>query len=308
MYDIKNGISQTVLKEFMRCPASCRAYLLGYRLIRGKRALWLGELMHEYLDVMKKSIIAKKLVKITEITNSPSAMKLINDYRNASPEMSDMIDEVVSTTEALFTAYFVNRYHEMYSYEWLSSEETFDVEYNGVRLRGKYDGVIKYKDGTICILDHKNMSRQPEEMIEILSLDFQILFYIVAAMQMGHQVNGFLYDVIRPPTIKQKKSETHEQYVDRLLGDTVVRPEFYFKPYFISYTPEEVDRLKRNLDAILQRFTTWYENGMEELRYPTGCRTYYGSCQYLKLCAFGEANAYRITDTAFEELDEAGKE
>jgi hypothetical protein len=87
------------------------------------------------------------------------------------------------------------------------------------------------KDGRLALIEHRTCSEDiapDSEYWARLRFNLQIYQYVLAARALGWDVALVIYDVTRKPSIRQKQTETVEQYGDRLAADTRERPEFYF--------------------------------------------------------------------------------
>lgn len=72
-------------------------------------------------------------------------------------------------------------------------------------LGGKIDGIIKLEDGRLAVLEHKFLGESLDSDSDIwkrLLIDHQVTLYLMAARQLGYDVDTVIYDVIRKPTIK----------------------------------------------------------------------------------------------------------
>jgi len=73
---------------------------------------------------------------------------------------------------------------------------------NVFTVSGKIDGIVRMKDGRLLVLEHKTTSDDisPDaDYWKRLRLDHQISLYMVAARELGHEVDGVLYNVLRKP-------------------------------------------------------------------------------------------------------------
>ena len=96
---------------------------------------------------------------------------------------------------------------------------------------GKIDGLGVLNDGRLALVEHKTTSESVDSGSDYwlrLRLNQQVMQYLCAARELGHDVQTIIYDVCRKPSIRQKQTETAEEFGARLAADTLARPEFYF--------------------------------------------------------------------------------
>lgn len=101
-------------------------------------------------------------------------------------------------------------------------EFTNKIGVYGWRSAGKIDG-----QGEGFIIERKTCSEDIQPGADYwlrLRGDVQILTYVDAS-----GITRVIYDVVRKPTIRQKQTETPEQFGARLFEDTQARPDFYFQ-------------------------------------------------------------------------------
>lgn len=175
------------------------------------------------------------------------------------------------------------------------------------RLNGKIDGIVQLADGRLALLERKTTTRDftpGSDYWTKLRLDAQISIYIIAARELGIQIDTVLYDVMRRPSLrpyratpeekrKYKKDgtlyascraedETPEEYANRIGDDIHSRPEHYF-------TRQEIARLEQDLDEChadlwqqqmairnAQLAGHWWRN-------PNACFGMF-KCDYLPIC------------------------
>lgn len=85
-------------------------------------------------------------------------------------------------------------------------------------------------DGTV-IVDHKTMGSDPAAAL-LLDVLYQMALYRMAEPR----VERFVINAIRKPALKLGKSETPEEFRDRITADVVKRPQFYFSrlTYYVT--------------------------------------------------------------------------
>jgi len=78
--------------------------------------------------------------------------------------------------------------------------------------------------------------------------DRQVQIYVMGARSIGFDPESVIYDVARKPAIRQKQTETVDEYADRLLADTRERPDFYFSRREIPIIESDINRVYAELE------------------------------------------------------------
>ena len=150
------------------------------------------------------------------------------------------------------------------------------------RLSGKADGLAK-KDNGYWLVEYKTAGQIDKSYMDRLSLDAQVTTYIYGLQrQLGINLNGVIYRILRKPTIRQRKDESLYEYQDRLVKDYLERPEWYFHEEILYRSQEDLEEFERELWQVAQdlkdtlKTGRWYKN--------TSRCADYGLCQYAPLC------------------------
>jgi hypothetical protein len=98
--------------------------------------------------------------------------------------------------------------------EYIATEKAFQIPLQNpsthhpsrcFNLAGKIDGIVKLEDGRIAVMEHKFISDSLDSDSSLwrrLRIDQQISLYVLAARQLGYDVESVLYDVVRKPAIQ----------------------------------------------------------------------------------------------------------
>lgn len=144
------------------------------------------------------------------------------------------------------------------------SEQRFDLRVGRHNLMGKIDHKAVWQ-GQPTIVERKSTSRSLEPDSPYWGTwqrDLQISLYALASPP----DTRILLDVWRKPTIKQKKTETPQQYAERLAGDIAERPTHYFARRELSRTEKDLARFRKQLAAVernigyAEQTGNWVEN------------------------------------------------
>lgn len=286
-YDLKNGITQSML-NCLNCPY--KLHLVCNGITKGKESfpLYFGSMFHECLEhCHKENNFKQAYIK-----------KVINNFikkEKTSLEGNDI------EKASLFCLILLPYYNEFYKddFEVYSLEKEFDVPLYNSLLRGKIDGIIKFKNNNAYTLfEHKTKSRIDTDVLEYLEMNFQVLFYTVCAEKLFNiEINSVLYNIIRTPGIRQGQKETFSDYAMRLNTDIQKRKEHYFIRHNTTISKDIKKRFKYDLMKILRQaeraLNSPYKNMLECFK---GFK-----CQYLDWCS-GRREEY-TQENLFQELN-----
>lgn len=159
-----------------------------------------------------------------------------------------------------------------------STKHTLEGVFDGVFLPYELPGVKG-----LCLLEIKTTSRLDSAYLERLDLDWQVSAYLAAASVLYQvRVRKMVYRIIRKPSIRQRKNETLEEYVNRLVADYEERPEFYFEQVIVERTDQQIERWWYEAWELHERILR-IENGGMTIRNSSHCLDF-GRCTYFNLC------------------------
>lgn len=175
------------------------------------------------------------------------------------------------------------------------------------RMAGVIDRIVQLEDGRLALMEYKTTSRDfapGAEYWQRLHLDQQLSIYVIAARELGYNVETVLYDVTRRPgqrplkatpeasrkyTAKgalyanqRERDETPDEYGARIAADVVERPDHYFSRIEIARLDQDLDDCRAELWAQqkilreMQLAHRWYRN-------PGACFEPF-ACDYLPIC------------------------
>lgn len=194
--------------------------------------------------------------------------------------------------------------------KFIAIEKKFEVSVRGFKRRGKIDGGFYYPQQlkSAWLMEHKTKSRFNETtLLQKVSFDFQNLYY-AEAFQESEKISiaGILYNVIRKPQLKLRAGETYGSFLDRVQADIHERKEWYFTRWEITFSPEQLNRWKAEVDAKAKWVTemltgkVWYRN-------EHACDQPF-ECEFLAACSTNSMNGYYQIDELFPELNETETE
>lgn len=153
----------------------------------------------------------------------------------------------------------------------------------GVRFRGVVDLVLEDKStGELIIVDHKTTS-QP-----ILgygpywaSAAINDQFAAYARVWGAHRV---VVNAIKKPTIRLRKNDTPEDYLQRLLDTIIENPAEYYQWREYHKTEQDLEDIARSLCQRVRVLRRRYKDNAWPM-HPQSCQTIYGACSYLDVCS-----------------------
>jgi ferredoxin len=134
------------------------------------------------------------------------------------------------------------------------ASEAREVEYL-VQLRNPWTGAYSrtfdlkgYADGVISLTENKLVGRITNTQVQKLVLDRQVTLACYGLWRAtGLPVTEVNYRYVKKPAIKQKQTETIDQFLARLAADYEERPDFYAHEEKLYRTTEDLLRVEAEL-------------------------------------------------------------
>jgi hypothetical protein len=154
----------------------------------------------------------------------------------------------------------------------------------GYRLGCELDGF--YQNGVErWIAELKTSTTIDKNYIDKLDTDFQMNCYFFGATHWFHKpITGVLYRIVKKPSIRQKKTETRNEFLKRLMLEFVEKKDDYFyqqKIYknqlALKIFEKEIVDIFKDMEQCYKQ-DRWYKSGEQCI--PVGR----GNCQYLQYC------------------------
>jgi hypothetical protein len=162
-----------------------------------------------------------------------------------------------------------------------------------VRLRNPDTGAYSrtfdlegYADGLTAewgLIEDKFVGKMDKVAIKRLPLDRQLALECYGIWRAaGHEITDVSYRFTRKPSIKQKKTETVDEFAARVESDYEERPEFYLVEESITRSAADLVRI----EAELWQWAAQRRDAKRARIYPRNsshCHDY-GGCPFLPLC------------------------
>jgi len=219
-----------------------------------------------------------------DIGYSMAYIQQIQDEKMEQARSQDQIDEI--ETNCMVLQAMINGYNERFVRDRDDEiQPEFRLEFPFPQNKDfnyvcRLDGL----KNSSWILEDKTTAKVEKGLIKHLPTNFQINSYWLALLKNGYNPEGVSYRYTQKPTIRQKQTETIEQFQKRIMLDYVTRKDHYFYEEELRFDKQAIERFEKNLymifDDILKCYETgnWYQEG-------TSCRSGFNtSCKFLEYC------------------------
>jgi hypothetical protein len=244
------------------------------------------------------TVFSKSVYELHKTGQVGPAMQLVSDYKESlvnvtRQEQQDDIDNDICMVQAMILGYFKHFMKERKVAMPIINniEPEFRIEisfYNGIKYKYvmRLDGRITDSARYYWILELKTSSGVSADLLLELPTNFQINSYNLGMKELFITPTlGVLYRFITKAQIRQKKTESLEQFRQRILLEYNDNPEKYFFEESLYFDRNATERFKKDLEYHFRYMTFCYihdyfpKNG-------NSCITKYGShCDYLKYCS-----------------------
>jgi len=210
----RDGITQTLLSNWLECRQKARYILEGWTPKRVSLSMINGTIGHAVLQYVYEAHRAAELSAVPSIQEIKKVVaKVEKIWKDENPkaskdafqdlEMSLMFAEVVLP---IYFDYWKEDYKKI---QWESLEGSFKIPYvlNDGRttfIRGKMDGVFKRGAGASWLFESKFKSLIVEaDIVDCLALDIQVMLYLWA-LETQRKISpaGVYYNIVRRPGLK----------------------------------------------------------------------------------------------------------
>lgn len=193
-----------------------------------------------------------------------------------------------------------------------SVEETVEVEWEGVKLRGKIDlGFMMDDSGNDILVDHKTYNLDDYEG---WNFRFQFMFYLwLVTKAKKKKISSFMVNGIRKPQLRLKKDESIESFIVRIQQAMIQEPDKYFTRHplhnvknSMEHFEERVLRPKINRILLTQgNESAIVTEALVRNQNTHNCVKYGSTCQFLPICKHGslrEGHFYQRREHKHTEL------
>jgi hypothetical protein len=177
------------------------------------------------------------------------------------------------------------------------------------KIAGKIDAIARDLNGELWVVEHKTTSSSLDSESVYwsrLTMDEQISMYVYAAREIGFDVAGCIYDVIKKPVQRPYKAtpeskrkykkdgslysaqreddETAKEYFIRIAEIISGAPSDFFRRTTVVRLDDEIAAFQIHLWKMAQRMISGKADGYHP-KNPSACFDYNAECKYFPLCS-----------------------
>jgi hypothetical protein len=293
----RDGVTQGFIHTFLECRLfAWAAFILGLKARGTSEALEFGNIGHWVL-----SKVYSANAKPNRKTINKHLLSYLKRWEKENPKATEaeleLIDRSIGLNESVLPAYFKRWIADFFPERkkkgdtvhpttWYQTEKAFSVPYvypDGliVPLRGRMDGVFEDGKGHLWLLETKTKGRVDEDFIQsTMDKDIQVLLYLYCmAVLFNREPAGVLYNLVRRPQLRQGKSESLKDFLERIELDAQdpKRTDFYFMRFEMAITWHEVVEWKEDfLDPVMLEIREWAEGRLATYLNPDRLQTSWG--------------------------------
>lgn len=317
-YDLVNdGVTQSMIATILACPAKAKwryRELLASPPSRGVGALDFGDLFHRALDQLHQRAQAQSIELVDQMADDCINKVKADDLALIRSSVSDLDAEQDLEIRTGMARAVMHEYVKQYPTDfdpnfWVAIEEQFQASYQydqtPIKVLGKYDGVVRAADGKLWLLETKTRANPYDEVtLDKLEYDLQVNLYWWSMLQKyGEMPGGVLYNIIKRPQLRLKKSETVAEYVGRIRDDIKASPDSYYVRFSHPLDQDAFTKWCTNDLSLMMEVVYNWATTAEPYRNPGSCMTYNRPCSYVKTCAHGLTQHLIKKDRAHSELE-----
>ena len=266
----KHGVSQSLLQKFIVCRD--RFHIATARALRStdrKEAMEYGSIFHKLIEWGAEMGKSWTMIKME---------RRLNEYirKNQPTDQSILLARIAL---AQFRHYQAAN-SKLPAYKYIAQEPVFAEEYTlpacshsteaytmhiprtKVLLRGRIDEVLEV-DGNLWLQENKTKAQINIEVLkDTIPENLQVMFYATAAgIKYKRPVKGIIYNVIRKPGQRQRKTESDADFVKRISGEVESNPSHYFYRIAYSFPRGAVKKWqKEELEPLLYQLYIWWSS------------------------------------------------
>ena len=315
-----DGVTFSLLSTFLDCREKTRFHLLGITPKSASMALTFGSIVHKIDEWVRSDI---RTGKLKEPPDDKAIKKLVKrvetvwhkDNPRAAGKELEYLELSLLLAEGVMPQYFKYWYKDFSELKWEKVEGEFKVPFkvedrkgkiHETFLRGKIDGSFRLDKGGPWLFETKTKSRVDEEILaDILPFEMQANIYLSVLRKIDkQQPSGLLYNIVRRPSLRQRKSESIAAFAKRISEDVAERPDWYFIRMEMAIGKEEIDRFEMQLEDLIADFLMWWAGESGHYKNTGHCQNKFGLCPFVGICLRDDKTNYFKRESVFRELQE----
>lgn len=254
----------------------------------------LGNAMHKFLETY-----------YSKIANPEKVIKPIFDEirekagDNLSQDAAYDLDVDQAIVEGIAKAYPLRYPNDFELYPNFLTEKDAAIKVIRVGAKGaqefeyygKLDILAQDKEGNWWVMDHKTATTIDPNYLTAAKLSWQTIGYMFLAKKIlgGVWPKGVVYNVIKKPGIRLKKTETASQFVQRVFKEyTGPNGVNYFARQEIIYDKGVLEEWQKESSFIGAEIVRKQGNEKAQFVKNTGsCLAKFGTCKFIDICSNG---------------------
>lgn len=327
----RDGVTFSLLNTFKNCRERAKNVLEGWTSDKTTASVVFGNICHELLRRVytdRRNDVLTERPTDAYIDEQLDDVEALWKQENPRADADDLghLENTMLLLGAVLPGYFKHWRSDFEKKQWDKLEEEFRVpirvqsfvNIHGEQKawphgpypsfkRGKMDG--NFRGGSknrIRLFETKTRGRIDGETTgAILPFEMQVGLYLGALVDVKKEFpSGVLYNIIRRPQLRQKKSESLTQFAARVADDVKARPDWYFVRLQMDMSKAEIQAGMRDIEGVMADFLAWWNGDAPHYRNSNQCESWYGPCPFLKKCSSGDTTGLYIRNKVFRELDE----
>jgi hypothetical protein len=253
-----------------------------------------------YYKTAKSPLDGEALIKAHEIADDLLQSDRASDYDNAVPiKVKSMIRGFVLS--------FKDSPYEITDQEMpflVKLPDAPDFELNGVKyefwVSGKIDAEMKHKPtGALYLGEWKTCTSFDDYMSKIRQDNQPWQYMIGYYLKNRKRPSGVVYRLAKKTLIRQKKSETVDEFFSRIVTEYSENMAEYFKEEIVPFDNKRADRHWNFLYDMAKEIKFSFENDLWS-RSHGSCFNYNKPCPYMSICKTDSENDFNmIADSYF---------
>ena len=192
------------------------------------------------------------------------------EYNNQLKEFgdADKMEPWFHVSKSLVETWLVHLQQKIQQREWQHSERKVEgvtalPSGRQIKLKAYLDGEYETPTGGMGLMENKCRGGiAKERIISEIKWDLQYNIYLyLKFIETGQLCEEVWYQTFKRPSLRQKKAESKEGYIDRMCEDIRENPDEYMFLYLSRPTMKECRAFAHGcLYPLLDDFLDWYEN------------------------------------------------
>lgn len=321
----RDGVTYSLLDKFKSCREFARLALQGWTGKFPSFALTYGGLMHHILREGYERVL---IHQDRRVPTTQDVMRWLTEtgelwYRE-NPTKTDVavqiFEESLLKAGVILPSYFKYWQTDFTERMWMDVENEFRIPFGvtfpsgkkvTVQLRGKTDGLFtkpkskRNPKGARVFETKTRTTIDEQELVDTMPFNLQTGIYILAAQHITKRMPAEVeMNLIRKIALRQGKNESLEAYERRMRADVQARPDWYFVRMSMAVDPEDVDRMRGEVNALIADFLMWWYGELGHYKNDKSCYLYHRPCDMIRICGHNDTSGVFKRRTVFSELED----